>query len=103
MLRDSPSPTDVPLWVISGPRGASVRSPLYPSKQTFSGAFGMSANPERDIGLPINHLARGGNQADQLTPFERPGHRTLSLGDQLCFAPMDKDPGDDNHDHDNNY
>jgi len=44
-----------------------------------------------------------GNEADQLPPFERPGHRTLGLGDQLCFAPMDKDPGDDNHDHDNNY
>ena len=59
--------------------------------------------PERDIGLPINHLARGGNEAHQLTPFERPGHRTLGLGDQLCFAPMDKDPGDDDHDHNDNY
>ena len=38
----------------------------------------------------------------QLTQFERPGHRTLGVGDQLCFAPMDKDSEDDDRDQGDN-
>jgi hypothetical protein len=38
-----------------------------------------------------------------LTQFERPGHRTLGLGDKLCFAPMDKESDGDDGDHGNNY
>jgi hypothetical protein len=37
-----------------------------------------------------------------LTQFERPGHRTLGLGNQLCFAPMDKDSEGDDRDHGDN-